>query len=527
MQRRLVLFAARAPIVLVATLLLFSWPLGDIRPAATQTPSLVDLNRLDQYISSARVDWNVPGIAVALVKNGEVVFSKGYGVRSIDAGGPVDPDTLFAIGSNTKAFTSAALAILVDEKALSWDDRVVDRLPYFQLYDAYVTREMRVRDLLSHRSGLGTFSGDLLWYGTNYSAEDVVRRARFLKPAGPFRAHFGYSNVMFIAAGEIIPAVTRQSWPEFIRERILDALGMSRTVTSVKSLSGLSNVATPHASPDGVLRTYPWRSSEAMAAAGGMISSASDMAKWIRMLLNRGELDARRVLSEGAFKEMWDAHTPNPAIRAVEVLYPSTHFLAYGLGWNVMDYQGRKIVSHSGASDGMFSRVALVPEEKLGMVVLTNSATGISLALMYQILDAYLGGPNRDWSKRSLEWEIAGKREFVERTETVEKTASPATSPSLPLAAYTGTYGGPMYGDVVVATNADGLIIRFVPTPELVGDLRHLNHNTFVVEWRNRFPWFVKGTVEFVLDTAGRANAMTIDVPNDDFWFHELEFTRK
>ena len=386
--------------------------------------------------------------------------------------------------------------MLVEEDALSWDDPVVDHLPYFQLYSPYVTAEMRVRDLLSHRSGLGTFSGDLLWYGTGYSAEEVVRRARFLKPAGPFRAHYGYSNIMFIAAGEIIPAVTGQGWSEFLQERILDVLGMDRTVTSVEALEGLANVATPHAQPEGELRAYPWRSWEAPAAAGGIISSVTDMAKWLTLQLNRGELDGRRVLSDGAFREMWEPHIANPAIRVVEVLYPSTHFLAYGLGWNLMDYLGRKVVSHSGAYDGMFSRVALVPEENLGMVVLTNSATGIGLALMYQILDTYLDGPEQDWSQQSLQWEMAGRRGFGEGIEAIEKNRVPATAPSLALEAYTGTYGGSMYGDATVTIDADSLVLQLLPTPGLVGDLRHLHYDTFVVEWRNRFPWFGKGTVQ-------------------------------
>jgi CubicO group peptidase (beta-lactamase class C family) len=517
----------KAGSLLLAGFLSFSWALRNITPAIAQPERLVDFKRLDAYIAAARADWEVPGIAVGIVKNGELVFSKGYGVRDINDGGRVDEQTLFAIGSNTKAFTSAALAMLVDDKALSWDDPVVKHLPYFQSYNPYVTGEMRVRDLLSHRSGLGTFSGDLLWYGTSYSAEEVVRRTRFLKPAGPFRAHFGYSNVMFIAAGEIVPAVTGKSWSAFVQERIFNVLAMDRTVTSVKALERLSNVATPHAQREGNLRAYPWRASEAMAAAGGIISSVADLAKWITVQLNRGARGEKRILSQGAFMEMWAPHMFNPAIRVVEVLYPSTHFLAYGLGWNVMDYRGRKVVSHSGGADGMFSRLALVPEENLGMVILTNSTTGIEMALMYQILDTYLDGPEQDWSKISLQREIDGKRQFAERMEAIEKSRNPAAPPSLPLDAYTGTYGGPLYGDGKVTVDADSLVLQLLPAPELIGDLRHLHDDTFVIEWRNRFPWFGKGTVHFLLNGAREVKEMKIDVPNNDFWFHELEFVRR
>jgi CubicO group peptidase (beta-lactamase class C family) len=295
----------------------------------------------------------------------------------------------------------------------------------------------------------------------------------------------------------------------------------------VKAVEKLSNVATPHAQVEGNLRAYPWRASDAMAAAGGIISSVADMAKWITLQLNRGALGEKRILSQGAFMEMWEPHISNPAIRVVEMLYPSTHFLTYGLGWNVMDYRGRKVVSHSGASDGMFSRLALVPEENLGMVVLTNSTTGIGMALMYQILDTYLDGPDRDWSKVSLQREIAGRRQFVERIEAIEKSRNPAARPSLSLDAYTGRYGGPLYGDGKVTMDAGSLVLQLLPAPELIGDLRHLHDNTFVVEWRNRFPWFGKGTVQFLLDGARKVKEMKVDVPNDDFWFHELEFMRK
>jgi CubicO group peptidase (beta-lactamase class C family) len=478
-------------------------------------------------MATARVDWEVPGMAVGIVKDGAVVFSKGYGVRDINVGGPVDKDTVFSISSNTKAFTVASLAMLVDERRLSWDDPVVKHLPYFQLYNSYVTSEIRVRDLVSHRSGLGMFSGDLLWYGTTYSADEVVRRAQFLKPAGPFRAHFGYSNVMFIVAGEVIRSVTGKSYSDFVQERLFNVLGMDRTVISSQALARMPNVATPHARPEGDVRAYPWRISEATSAAVGIISSVSDMSKWITLQLNRGRLDGKRILSESAFREMWEPHISNPAIRVVEVLYPSTHFLAYGLGWNLMDYRGRKVVSHSGASDGMFSRVALVPEENLGMVILTNSATNIGMALMYQILDAYLEGAEKDWSRESLKLEIAGRQQFAGKLAAIEKRRNADAARSLPLKAYTGTYGGPMYGDAVVTHESGSLVLRFLPAPELVGDLSHLHDDTFVVEWRNKFPWFGKGTVEFVLDGTREVRELRVDVPNNDFWFHELEFKRK
>ncbi len=487
----------------------------------------VDLARLDRDIEQARQDWSVPGLAVAIVKDGEVVLAKGYGVRDMHDGGAVDEHTLFAIASNSKAFTVASLAMLVDEGELSWDDPVREHLPWFDLYDPYVSDAMLVRDLLCHRGGLGTYSGDLLWYGTGYSAEEVVRRARHLEPAGPFRASFGYSNLMFIAAGEILRAVTGERWDAFVTRRILEPLGMGRTVTSTTALARMGNVAMPHGIGwHGELRTYDWYNWDAMAAAGGIISSVSDMAKWLRLQLGRGEVDGRRYFSEDASETMWTVHTPQAVSAGSRALYPSTHFRGYGLGWGLMDYRGRKVTSHGGGYDGMFSRVALVPEERLGMVILTNSMTGVATALSYVILDAYLGG-DRDWSDELLErWRRGQERELQRRHDAVAPKAT-GTSPSLDLEAYTGTYGGPMYGDGTVSLEDGHLVLRLLPNPDLVANLSHLHHDTFLVEWRNDFAWFGKGTATFDLDRTGAVVDLDIYVPNQDFWFDELAMTRR
>jgi CubicO group peptidase (beta-lactamase class C family) len=237
---------------------------------------------------------------------------------------------VFAIASNTKAFTAAAVAILVDEKKLGWDDRVIAYLPYFQLYDPYVTNDARVRDLMSHRSGLGTFSGDLLWYGTPYSREEVVRRAS--DTGQSFRARYGYQNVMFIAAGEVVTTVSGQRWENFLKARILDPLGMTDTVTSITALKQKANVATPHAKLDGAWRTFPWANWDTMAAAGGVISSATDMAKWIRLQLGGGAVDGARIFSQAAQDVMWTPHTPRAVGAESRQRFPTTHFRSYGLG---------------------------------------------------------------------------------------------------------------------------------------------------------------------------------------------------
>ena len=489
-----------------------------------QTPEAA---RLDSFIAAVQKDWPVPGLAVVIVKDGETVLAKGYGVRELNGPEPVDENTLFAIASNTKAFTSAALAMLVEEGKLSWDDRVQDHLPYFQLYDSYVSAEMRIRDILSHRSGLGTYSGDLLWYGTGYSAEEVVRRTRFVPQAGPFRASYGYSNLMFLAAGEVVAAVSGMSWQDFVEEKIIRPLGMDRTVTSTLDLSGMENVATPHKNrTDGVF-PIEWYNWDAMAAAGGIISSVSDMSKWMNIRLNHGHFDGLRLFSEASSWEMWTVHTPLAVSSGARQAQPTTHLRGYGLGWSLNDYQGRLIASHGGGYDGMFSRVVLVPEEKLGIAVLTNSMTSISTAIANTILDVYLGAEERDWSGPMLESWQGGRERFEGRQNSFLEAKVEGSHPSLEMEAYTGAFGGDLYGDVTVSLENGGLVLRLLPNPDLVADLTHLNHDTFLIEWRKTFAWFGIGAATFILDPYGNPNEIKMDVPNEDLWFHELELKRK
>ena len=499
--------------------------------AAAQGP---DLATLDAQFAKALADWNVPGMSIAIVKDGKVVLAKGYGVREMGKPGPVDADTLFAIASNTKAFTSTLVAMLVDEKKLTWDDRVQQHLPWFQLYDPYVSQDIRVRDLLSHRSGLGTFSGDLLWYGTPYSREEVIRRARFLKQASPFRARYGYQNIMFVAAGEVAAAVAGQSWDALLKARVFDRIGMTRTITTFADVRKATNLATPHASAFNPLKPFPWYSWDACGPAASVVSSANDMAKWITLHLNGGTLGDARLFSESSQRTLWTTHVtlsvdPNPAVPASSVassMRLPVHFRGYGLGFSLSDYRHRFVAEHGGAADGMFSHVTLVPEEKLGFVILTNSDTGLSGALSYVILDAWLGGDGRDWSQLFL-----GRARQVAATARAEreragKARVPDTKPSLPLEQYAGRYVSTMYGDAVVALEHGALVLRLVPNPDMVADLTHWHFDTFALAWRREFPWFGSGRAQFVLDADARVAELKLDVPNDDFWFYELELKR-
>lgn len=506
---------------LVLSLLLQGVGATDLR---AQTP---DLDGLDASIAQALGDWPVPGFAVVVVKDGETVLMKGYGERELGGGEAVDEHTLFAIASNSKAFTSASLAILVEEGKLSWDDPVRKHLPYFQLYSPYVSQEMRIRDLLSHRSGLGTFSGDLLWYGTGYTPEEVVKRTRFVPQAGPFRASYGYSNLMFLAAGEVIAAVSGMSWADFVESRILTPLGMDRTVTSTADLPGMENVATPHKNFTHGVEPIEWYNWDIMAAAGGLISSVSDMALWLEVQLGHGESDGVQLFSEASSWEMWTVHTPLAVSAGSRASSPSTHFRGYGLGWSLNDDRGRLILSHGGGYDGMFSRVVLVPEEDLAMAVFTNSMTSVSTAVTNMILDAYLGGNGQDWSGTLLtRWQTARAR-FEARQDRFLEERMEGTHPSLGLEDYTGRFGGPMYGDATVSLEDGGLVLRLLPNPDLVADLTHLHHDTFLIEWRNTFAWFGQGAATFDLDPYGGVEEIKLDVPNDDLWFHELELKKR
>lgn len=486
-----------------------------------------DVAQISEVIEKARAEWNVPGLSVAIVKDGQVLLAGGFGVRELGKAEAVDADTLFAIASNTKAFTAAALAMLEEERKVQWSDPVQQHLPWLTLYDPYVSAELRIDDLLCHRSGLGTFSGDLLWWGTPYSPEEVLRRTKHLPAKGRFRAHYGYSNLMFLAAGEVVSHASGTSWAEYVQQRILSPIGMTRTVTSVKSLDSLGNFASPHKPTPEKVSPIPWYNWDTMAAAGGIISSANDMAKWIRVQLDHGRIDdSRRLFSEASSRRMWSPHTIIPFSESAQKRSPTTHFRAYGLGWNLADYKGRQTVSHGGGYDGMYSQVLLVPEENLGIVVLTNSMTGISPALANTIMDEFLGGAETNWLAQGLEHDREDRTAFYKRIKDATTPTTEGTQPSRAREAFTGTFRCPLYGDATVSLEGDNLVLRLLPNSELVADLTHLQFDTWVIHWRKEFAWFAEGTIQFVPDARGTFMELRLDVPNDDLWFDELKLKR-
>ena len=468
--------------------------------AFAQTEPFAGLN---SYIAKAMKQWETPGLALAIVRDDSVIFMKGYGVRKMGENNPVTPRTMFAIASTTKAMTVACLGMLVDSSKVKWDDPVTKYLPWFQLYDPYVTRELTVRDLLCHRSGLER--GDNLWYFSPYNREEVLRRVRFLKPAWSFRSHYGYQNIMFVAAGQIIPSVTNMTWDDFILQRLFTPLGMTRTNTSVKFLSGMDDVATPHEKIDDLMQPVVWPNFDNVGSAGAVNSCVQDMAQWVRLNLNGGVYKGKRLISADVIKEI---QTPQTIIRLDsldQALRPSNHFAAYGFGWTLRDYLGRKLVQHDGALDGMRARVVLVPEEKLGFVILMNSQnTNLHSSIAYRVLDHYLGGTSRDWSSELLK--IIKEQEEKDKAE--EKKTNDArvkgTKPSLALGEYAGTYDNEMYGPVAVKLDNDRLTMQFYPTYS--GDMEHWNYDSFQVHWKDRS--LDKDMMSFVLGPDGKVTEL-------------------
>jgi CubicO group peptidase (beta-lactamase class C family) len=508
---------------LCALVAVFLFPSFVAAETAAQELASADL---DAYARKLLAEWHAPGVAIAVVKDDKLVLARGYGVRETGKPEPVGEHTVFAIASCTKAFTSAALAILVDEGKVRWDDKVTRYLPDFQLYDPYVTRELTVRDLLCHRSGLGTFAGDLLWYNTTYDRNEVLRRVRFLRPVSSFRSSYGYQNIMFLAAGQIVPAATGKSWDEFVRERIFMPIGMSTAVTSSKGISAGADVATPHTVKFEKPIAIPRYDSDSIGPAASVHAGVDDLAKWMRLQLGMGEFEGKRVYSAAQARAMW---TPQNALHQLpDPGTPSpTHLRAYALGWQVADYNGRLRVEHGGSIDGMFSQVILLPELKAGVFVVTNSDTPVAALLAGRAVDALLGVTAKDRGDELLNRYRTRDRIRKQQAERMDGNRDKTSKPSLPIEKYAGNYGGDLYGDVAVEHENGKLVLKFRPTPTFVADLDHWQYDTFRVKWRTLKPYIPDGWATFVLDRRGRPAELKVDCPNDDFDFTELELKRR
>jgi CubicO group peptidase (beta-lactamase class C family) len=441
-----------ATIVLAATAPLAAQGTSSSRPSTPRDAA----KQFDAYVAKGAHDWHVPGMVVAVVKGDSVLLQKAYGVQDVKSGAPVDIHTRFAIGSTTKAMTAMSLGMLVDEGKLSWNDRVIDHLPGFQLYDPYVTRDLRIRDLLTHRSGLGG-EGDLLWSIPGLSEADIVKRMRYIHPESPLRTRFSYNNLMYEVAGDVIAAVSGMSWEQFVTERIFKPLGMNETIPTVAGTAGQSNVATPHRLVGDSLEVIPRRSTDGVKAAGSVYSSIADMTHWVQFLLDSGRVNGRRLVSDSVFREIF-----TPQIMADRGLYPALtisqpHFFTYGLGIFLQDYAGHELAMHTGSIDGMCAIIGLVPDQRLGVYVLENvDHAELRHALMYKAVDLWLGTGTRDWST-DLHTFFAQERDKALAKRSAQAASETSGPASLPLTQYVGTYRDSAFGDVTISMAGSGL----------------------------------------------------------------------
>lgn len=497
-----------------------------------------------QPLSSAQIDslaekvmktFQVPGIAVAVVKDGQVVHSKGYGVRSLKSGGKVDENTQFGIASNSKAFVTATMAMLVDEKKLEWDDKVTQYIPEFRLYDPYVTQDFTIRDLVTHRSGLGMGAGDLtIWPdSSDFRIKDIIYNLRFLKQTSPFRTRFDYDNLLFMVAGEVVTRISGMKWEDFVQDRIMKPLAMSHSAASYARLKDKSNVIDGHAFADGTLTVVPRHDlPDGECPAGGIYSSISDMSKWMIAQLNGGKYgdkQEQQLFSAQQQREMWSPQTNMP-VRKDKY---NSHFSAYGLGWFLSDVGGSKQASHTGGMEGMVSQVTLLPELGLGIVVLTNAEAGAAFSsISNTIKDSYLGFKPENWVLRYDTLTSKSRAEDNELLSRIKKEIDAQTGAArqqMKPEIIAGLYHDNWLGDVRISVCKGKARFQSVRSPQLRGDMSFYKGNTFVVKWDVR-SINADAFVVFSLDTEGNPDGFKMKAvsPLTDFSydFQDLSFTR-
>jgi CubicO group peptidase (beta-lactamase class C family) len=434
---------------------------------------------LDYYINKALTDWQVPGVAVCIVKNGKVIVMKGYGVKELNGNDKVDENTLFMIGSNSKAFTATALAMLDADKKISLDDKVTKWIPQFKLNNKAAGEQAIVRDLLCHRIGFRTFQGDFTYWTSNLTRNEVIEKMSHIKAEYPFRTKWGYTNAAFLTAGEIIPKATGLQWEEFVTQKIFAPLGMSSTLALSKDFPNAANKCSAHTIADGKLIKIPFCSIDNLAAAGSIGSSVNDMSHWVLAQLNFGTYEGKKVIPASAIAQTW---LPHSILGNGGKQFNSGHFNLYGLGWFLEEYCGKKVVSHTGGVNGFVTSVTLLPEEKLGIIVLTNTdQNAFYEALKWEIADAYLGKPYRNYSKVYLGFDAQQRKQEEASDKKMKDSVALQLKPALPLTAYCGNYFNDVYGNMNVVQEAGELKMKFSHHPNTYAKLETLGGNRFYV----------------------------------------------
>lgn len=482
---------------------------------------------IDQTTLQAMEAFEVPGIAVGVVKDGKLIHAKGYGIQSLNRPEAVNTTTNFGIASNSKAFTAVALAILVDEKKLNWDDKVVQYIPEFQMYNDYVTQEFTIRDLLTHRSGLGLGAGDLMVWpdGHNFTPQDVIQNIKHLKPVSGFRTQYDYDNLLYIIAGVVLERVTQQSWASFVEERIMLPIQMTTSAGNWNRLADKSNVIDPHVPIDGYLQVIDRYTNTIFDAAAGIYSNVDDLSKWVLLQLNQGQFEGRTLFSAEQHLEMWTPQTPLPNRTT-----PPYHslFKAYGLGWQLADVAGRLQVSHTGGLEGIVTQITLVPQEQLGIIVLTNQQSGYAFhAITNTIKNHFLGLPSFDFVKDYVQKSKAYTTEADAITEEVWKRASDNSSEAIEnLNDLIGDYEDAWFGSVRIYKEGNRYIFESLRSPQLTGILYYVQEGQFAVKWNNRY-FHADAFVNFQKETDTKTFTMEAISPLTDFSydFHDLNFT--
>lgn len=489
---------------------------------------------LEGYINEVLTHFRVPGMAVAIVKDGKTVLAEGYGVKTLGSTDRVDGHTLFPIASNTKAFTAAALALLVEAGKIDWDKPVISYLPWFRMANPLVTEELSVRDLLVHRSGLAPYAGDLLQFPpSTYTRKEVVEKVRHIPLATSFRSAYAYDNVLYLVAGQLIEEVTGTPWEQFVQDHVLDVVGMSETQPNISAFDDQPNIATSHIPFGGGIQPLHTFSSQCIGdvtnPAGGILSNATDMAQWLITQLDSGMTpQGKRLFSTQTARELWTGVTPMPVPKLPEWLAPAQQeFTSYALGFRTYTYRGHKAVAHGGALDGFVSHVIFFPDLDLGVAVLTNQqSTNAYNAVINRIVDDYVGAPHHDWLaayRKSEDQRLARLERLDDETEA---SRTPGTKPALPLRDYAGKYRDDWYGDISITMADSNLRIQFEHSPLLTGKLTHWHHDTFVAVWDTP-ELRADAFVSFMLDHKGKiagiamkAVSATTDVSFD---FHDLD----
>ncbi|MEJ7625507.1 MAG: serine hydrolase [Ferruginibacter sp.] len=498
-----------------------------------------------QVITSSQIDsltnltlktFDVPGIAVAVIKDGKVIHAKGYGVRSLKNNLPVDENTLFGIASNSKAFTASALAMLVDEGKMKWDDKVIDHIPEFRMYDPYVTDAFTIRDLLTHRSGLGLGAGDLMFFpdGSSFTRKEIISNIRHLKQVSGFRTQYDYDNNMYIVAGEVIARVSGISWEEFIENRIMQPLGFTTSKASWGRVKNNTNIIDAHVPFNGKVQAIAHDWSETANAAGGILSNLTDLSKWVILQMNNGKYGeglSKKLFSEEAHEEMWAPQT------IIQVRGPSaynTHFAGYGLGWFLSDVKGYKQASHTGGLLGTVTQVTIIPELKLGIIVLTNQQSGAAFTTITNtIKDSYFGITGKDRVKQYHDNVLRNEAEAKKITDGIWKAidSTQKTNSTKPnTALFTGTYTDLWFGNVNITDKNGGMRFTSEKSPRLTGVMLPYKGSTWIVKWDDR-SFDADAYASFTLDSEGRATGIKMKAisPLTDFSFdfHDLDLKRK